>query len=133
MQTWLFLVVFIAGVIAGISIFLIYLKLTAIGTLEVKDVEDGGAVIGLSVNTDNLLKKKRNYALVFIKDMTQSWASVDNFLRTGANPASRKRWIMHQLNQLYPRLETCSENEAIELETRINNLEAELQELEASE
>lgn len=133
MQTWLILVVFIGGIIAGISVFLIYLKLTAVGTLEVKEVRDGGAIVGMSVNSDDLLKKKRNYALVFIKDMSQSWASVDDFLRAEANPKSRKLWIMHQLNHLYPRLETCSENEAIELETRINNLEAELQELEASE
>ena len=133
MPVWLFLVVFIAGVIFGVSLHLIYLKLTAVGTLEVKEVENGGSMVGLSVNSDSLIKTKRGYALVAIKKMERSWADVNDILRAEGSVKSRRLWIMHQLNQLYPQLETCPIDRYEEIETRINNLEAELQELEEKE
>lgn len=133
MPVWLCLVAFIAGIIFGVSIHLIYLKLTAVGTLEVKPVENGGSVVGLSVNSDSLMRTKRGYALVAIRKMERSWSDVDDILRAEGSTKSRRLWIMHRLNELYPQLETCPVDRYEEIETRINNLEAELQELEGKE
>lgn len=129
---WSIIIVYIAGIATGVFVAIAFLQSKSVGTLEVKDVEDGGLVVGLSVNTDNLMKRNKPYGLVNIHKMEQSWATIDNLLRTEGTTKSRKLWIMHRLNEFYPKLETCMEDEAKELETRINNLEAELQELEKS-
>ena len=132
MPIWSIIVVYIAGIATGVFVAIAFLQSKSVGTLELKNVKEGGLVVGLSVNTDNLMKRKKPYALVNIRKMEQSWATVDDFLRTEGTTKSRKLWIMHQLNQLYPKLETCTEDEADEIEMRINDLEAELQEFEKS-
>lgn len=129
MPIWSVIIIYIAGIATGVCVAIAFLQSKSVGTLEVKDVEDGGLVVALSVNTDNLMKRNKPYAMVNIRKMEQSWATVDDVLRREGTMKSRKLWIMHRLNELYPKLETCTEDEAEEIETRINNLEAELQEL----
>lgn len=133
MPIWSVIIIYIAGIATGVCFAIGVLQSKSVGTLEIKAVKEGGLVVGLSVNTDNLMKHKKPYALVGIRKMEQSWASVDDFLRAEGSVKSRRLWIMHQLNELYPQLETCPIDKYEEIETRINNLEAELQELEGKE
>lgn len=133
MPFWSVIIIYIAGIATGIFVAIAILQVKSVGTLEVKDVMDGGLVVALSVDTENLMKRNKPYGLVNIRKMEQSWATVDNFLRAEGTVKSRKLWITHRLNELYSKLEECTEEEAAEIETRINNLEAELQELSESE
>lgn len=133
MPVWSVIIIYIAGIATGVFVAIAALQSKSVGTLEIKDVEEGGMVVGLSVNTDNLMNRKKPYALVNIRKMERSWATVDDFLRTEGTMKSRRLWIMHQLDQLYPQLETCPIDKYEDIETRINNLEAELQELEGKE
>lgn len=132
MPIWSVIIIYITGIATGVCLAIAVLQSKSVGTLEIKDVKEGGLVVGLSVNTINLMNRKKPYALVNIRKMEQSWATVDDFLRIEGTTKSRKLWIMHQLDELYPKLEVCTEEEAEKIEARINDLEAELQELEKS-